>query len=93
VNQRKELLPLFHRICAHGPKLHIFITGRDYSEDIQCSFEKSSKIKLWAKDDDIESYVDQTISEYPRAERLIRRGRMDYSSKIISDLIECAKGM
>lgn len=71
----------------------MFIIGRAYSGDVQSSFKRSSKIKLWAKDDDIESYVDQTISEYPRAQRLIKQGPVNYRSKIISDLIECAEGM
>lgn len=71
----------------------MFITGHAYSEDIQSSFEKSSKIKLWAKDYDIESYVDQTISEHPRAQRLIKQGPVVYRSKIIPDLIDCAKGI
>lgn len=92
VNQRRELLSLFHRICAHGPKIHMFIIGRAYSGDIQSSFKRSSKIKRWAKDD-IESYVDQTISEYLRAQRLIKQGPVNYRSKIISDLLECAEGM
>ncbi|RPB11470.1 ankyrin [Morchella conica CCBAS932] len=47
-------------------------------------------MKIWAKDGDVASYIEQKISEYPRA-RSLSQG--NYRDKIISELTECAKGM
>jgi protease II len=88
-SQRKELLPLFHRMGGNGMKL--FLTSREHPEDVQISFEKISKMKLWAKDEDVATYIEQKISEYPQAESLVSQG--NYRKKIISELTDCAKGM
>lgn len=87
--QRKKLLPLFHRMEKDG--INLFITSREYPEDIQHSFQGSAKIKLWAKDEDIASYIGQKISEDPRAKRLVQQGNC--KDMIISQLKECANGM
>ncbi|KAH0603494.1 uncharacterized protein H6S33_007816 [Morchella sextelata] len=49
--QRKILLPLFHRMTNDG--MNLFITSREFPDDIQTSFKNSSKIRLWAKNEDI----------------------------------------
>ncbi|KAI5849332.1 hypothetical protein DFP73DRAFT_289150 [Morchella snyderi] len=53
-SQRKELLPLFHRMGSDGMKL--LLTSREHPEDIQISFDKIAKMKIWAKDGDVASY-------------------------------------
>lgn len=55
--QRKVLLPLFHRMGKDG--MNLFLTSREYPEDIQYSLRDSAKIKLWAKDEDIAFYIEQ----------------------------------
>lgn len=87
--QRKGLLPLFHRMGKDGIK--VFVTSRPHPEDIQESFKDIAKIKLLAKAEDIESYIRQKIDENPKAKRLVREGKCE--DRIISELIDCAKGM
>lgn len=56
--QRKGLLPLFHQMAKNG--IYVFLTSREYPEDIQVSLQDSSaKIRLWAKDEDITFYIKQ----------------------------------
>lgn len=87
--QRKELLPLFHRMGKDGTSL--FLTSRQYPEDIQESFRDAKKIELTAKEEDIETYIRQKIEENSRAKRLVQLGNCQ--ELIVSDLISCAKGM
>lgn len=87
--QRRELLPLFHRMADDG--INVFLTSREYPEDIQNSFQKSVKLKLWAKAEDIANYVQQKIDENSRAKRLVGQGGCKDS--IITGLTDCAKGM
>lgn len=89
--QRKELLPLFHRMGGVGTRISLFLTSREHPEDIQHSFKDTAKIKIWAKDEDITSYIEQKIAENPRADRLIGQGK--YKAKIISELRNCANGV
>lgn len=89
--QRKELLPLFHRMGKDG--MNLFLTSRDHPADIQFSFDKTAKVKLWAKDEDVASYIKQKIAEDPQAESLITCSQGNYKNKIISELTDCAKGM
>lgn len=72
-SQRRELLPFFLRIGLQ--KINLFLTSRDYPEDIQCFFENSDKVRLSARDDDITSYIEQKIEENPRAKRLVNEGK------------------
>lgn len=90
-NQRKDLLPLFHRIATN--QVNLFVTSRPHPEDIHESFQgnKVTKIKLLAKEEDITIYIQGKIDESPRAKRLVRQGKSQ--EKIISELIGCAKGM
>lgn len=87
-SQRTRLLPLFHRMGGDGMKL--FLTSRDYPEDIQDSLHNSAKLRLFAKEEDIASYVERKIDENHRAKRLMDG---NCKKKIISELIDCAKGM
>lgn len=87
--QRKELLPLFHRMAKDG--INLFLTSRHHPEDIQDSFRNSTKIKLWAKEDDITNYIEQKINENPRVKRLVEQGK--FKERIIAQLKDCAKGM
>lgn len=87
--QRKELLPLFHRMGKDG--ISLFLTSRQHPEDIQESFSGITKIELTAKEKDIQSYIQTRIEENPRTKRLVRQGGCE--ERIISELIDCAKGM
>lgn len=87
--QRRELLPLFHRMGKDG--MNLFLTSREYPEDIQHSFKSATKIRLWAKDEDITTYIEAKIAENPRAERLVGQGNC--KDLIISELKACANGM
>ncbi|KAI5838988.1 ankyrin repeat-containing domain protein [Morchella snyderi] len=89
--QRERLLPMFHRLGEAG--INLFLTSREHPEDIQESFANITKMRLWAKDEDISSYIEQRIADSPRAKRLINRGNSDLKGEIISALQECAKGM
>lgn len=71
--------------------MKLFLTSREHPEDVQISFGEIAKMKIWAKDGDVASYIEQKISEYPRARSLVSQG--NYRDKIISELTECAKGM
>lgn len=88
-SSRLELLPLFRRMGDEGIKL--FLTSQEYPEDIQESLSKLTKIKIWARDGDIASYIKQKINDYPRARRLVERG--NYQEKVISRITKCAHGM
>ncbi|KAI5852526.1 ankyrin repeat-containing domain protein [Morchella snyderi] len=87
--QRRELLPFFLRIGLQ--KINIFLTSRDYPEDIQCFFESSAKVRLSARDDDITSYIEQKIEENSRAKRLVNEGKC--KDLIISRIKRCANKM
>lgn len=87
--QRKILLPLFHRMANDG--MNLFITSREYPDDIQTSFKNSSKVKLRAKNEDINFYIQQKIAEHPRAHRLVESARCQ--NEIVYQLKKCANGM
>lgn len=87
--QRKILLPLFHRMANDG--MNLFITSREYPDDIQTSFKNSSKVKLRARNEDIKFYIQQKIAEHPRAHRLVESARCQ--NEIVSQLKKCANGM
>lgn len=88
-DQRKDLLPLFHRIGKSG--VNLFLTSRQHPEDVQESFQNIAKIELSAKEEDIRIYVQQKIDGSSRARRLVRQGKIE--DKIISELVNCANGM
>lgn len=67
--QRNELLPLFHEMGKGGASL--FLTSRQYPEDIQESFHAVARVKLLAHAEDIRSYIQRKITETPRAKRLV----------------------
>jgi hypothetical protein len=70
----------------------LFLTSREYPEDIQSSLDdKSTKLKLSANDQDIHNYIEQKIEENPRAKRLVRDGGI--KDRIISELTKCSDGM
>lgn len=87
--QRKELLPLFHRMGSDGASL--FLTSRQHPEDIQESFKEVFKLQLSARAEDIRSYIQEKISKNSRAKRLVQRGKCE--DKIVSELTRCADGM
>lgn len=86
---RRQLLQLFHRMAKDC--INLFITSRDYPEDIQDSLRDSVKLELLANDEDIASYIEQKIDENARAKRLITEGQV--KGMIISELTKYAKGM
>lgn len=87
--QRRDLLPLFHRMAGDGN--NIFMTSRPHPEDVQISLGGGLKIELSAHEQDIRSYIEEKINQHPRAKRLVRQG--ECKEKIISELVDCAKGM
>jgi hypothetical protein len=91
VLQRETLLPIFHRIGKAG--INLFLTSREHPDDIQASFANITKLRLWAKNDDISSYIEQRIADSSRAKSLINQGNPELKEKIISALQECANGM
>lgn len=78
-------------MVKHG--INVFISSRQHPEDISDSFQNSPKMKLWARDEDIKSYIEHKIDESPRARRLIVQGPSNLKDKIVSELTDCAKGM
>lgn len=88
-DQRKDLLPFFHRLAKDGIK--VFLTSRPHPEDIQVSLHDATKIELSAKETDIGIYIQRRIDENPRASRLVGQGNC--KDMIVSTLVDCAKGM
>lgn len=89
-SQRKELLPLFH--CMGRDGMNLFLTSRPHSEDIQVSLGGFTvKVELSASEEDLASYIEGKINEHPRAKRLVQLSKC--KERIISDLVNCAKGM
>lgn len=88
--RRKEFLPLLRRMEEAG--MNLFITSREYPEDIQSFFNESAlKIQILAKTEDITCYIEHKINESPRAKRLIDQAQC--KEKVISGLTCCTKGM
>lgn len=88
-NQRRKLLPLFHRMIACG--IRIFLTSRQYPEDIQRYLSTGPSVEISAHEDDLKCYVAAKIDENPRAKHLVQLAKC--RDLIISQLVECAKGM
>lgn len=88
-DQRRELLPLFHRMGRDG--MNVFLTSREHPEDIQDSLQGSARVELSAQAEDITSYVNQKIYDNPRARRLFAQG--DLKARVISELTGHTKGM
>lgn len=88
-DQRRELLPLFHRMGNDG--INLFLTSRRHPEDIQDSLQGSAQVELSAQAEDITSYVEQKINDNPRARRLFGQGNL--KDRLISELTGHTKGM
>lgn len=88
-SQRRQLLPLFHRMGGNG--ISLLLTSREYPEDIQHSLRDSAKMRLRAQDEDITNYIKRKIAENPRADRLIAQSGC--KDRVVSKLVECANGM
>lgn len=89
--RRNDFLPLFNKM-VHEAGIDLFLTSREYPEDIHNSLNSSAlKIRISAKKEDIAYYIEQEISQNPRAERLVRQAQC--KDKIISYLTDYAKGM
>lgn len=86
---RKELLLLFHRMGSNG--VNLFVTSRQYPEDIRVSFNSAPTVELLTSEEDIRAFIQERIDEDPRARRLVLQGSS--KDRIISELIDCAKGM
>lgn len=80
--QRKELLPLFHRLGKDG--LKVFLTSRPHPKDIQNSLQNASKIKLFAHEEDIRRYIEHEI----RKDNILRIIPREIEETIISTLVE-----
>ena len=71
--------------------MHLLVTSR-YITDIQHEFEKTTRLEIYASDDDVKSYVKARIEEQPQ---LVRHIRADPTLRsIISDtIVRKANGM
>lgn len=87
--QRKGLLPLFHRMRKSGANL--FVTSRQYPEDIQASFSEEAKIELVPTEEDIGAYIRRRIEEDSRAKRLVRQAKCQ--DRIVPELVSSSQGM
>lgn len=89
--QRKEPLPLFHRMVESGANL--FVASRQHPEDIQESFRVhgSAMIELSPREDDIAVYIRQRIDEDPWTTRLIKQPNC--KENLVSELISSSQGM
>ncbi|KAI5847264.1 hypothetical protein DFP73DRAFT_456106, partial [Morchella snyderi] len=89
-DQLKEILPLIKRMSMN--KVNVLVTSRPYPEDIQALLRHSTiKVEILAKEEDIITYIEEKIDENPRAKRLVELGNC--REKIVSELVDCAKGM
>lgn len=88
-NQRRTLLPLFQRMGKDG--INVFLTSRPHPEDIRDSLRNVASMELLAQEEDIVNYIQDKIDENPRARSLVRQGNC--KDRIISELVQCAKGM
>lgn len=89
LRQRGQLLPLMHKMGKDGASL--FLTSRDYLEDIQDSLRDVTRIKISATADDIRHYIQERIRNSPRTKRLVGQGNCE--GRIITELTDCAGGM
>lgn len=87
--QRKEILPLMHRMG--NDRASLFLTSRDYPLDIRISLRDVSHIRLSANRDDIRYYIKEKINGDYQAKHLVQQGA--FEERIISELTECANGM
>lgn len=87
--QRNDLLPLLHALAK--VKICVFVTSQLHPGDIQRSLQRVTKIDLAAKDEDIKIYIGHTIDGYPRAKRLLEKGRC--LDRFVSELTDYAGGM
>lgn len=67
----------------------VFLTSRPHPEDVHDAFDDMVKIRLFARDEDIATYITKKIETNPRTRKLTQ----DEKAKIISGLTEYAKGM
>lgn len=88
-NQRRVLLPLFQKMGNDG--INLFLTSRPHPQDIQDSLKDTVKIELSAQEQDIVIYIQEKINENPRARGLVEQARC--KDIIVSELVNCAKGM
>jgi len=88
--QREELLPLFRRM-AEEAGFRLFVTSRSHPEDIGDSFRDVPKIEIFAREEDLRSFVQSKIYNNRRARSLI--GGCKYGEQIVSELVVSAKGM
>lgn len=93
ITHRTVLLPLLHRMRDAGA--YIFVTSRDYPQDIRVSFRSVPHIRLVPTDGDIKNYVLGKINNTVKIKSLIARQgpHSDLQSDIVSELIASANGM
>lgn len=87
--QRNDLLPLLHALAKVN--IRVFVTSQLHPGDIQRSLQRVTKIDLAAKDEDIKIYIGHTIDGYPRAKRLLEKGRC--LDRFVAELTDYAGGM
>lgn len=87
--QRRQLLPLFHRMHADG--MNVFVTSRQHPEDIQDSFCESPKMELSPHEQDVQSYIQNRIDTDARMRALVQKGKC--KDRIVAELTKQAMGM
>jgi hypothetical protein len=86
-NVRRSLLPLINRLAAASA--YIYVTSRQHPEDIQVSLQGAGKIEIKPSEEDIRAFVDQGVTNNPRARFVAQIDR----ETLLSKLIKCAGGM
>lgn len=89
ITQREGLLPLFQRMGKSG--INLFLTSREYPDDIRHSLRNAAKIELVPKNEDITAYIESKIDGNIRASRLVQQGQL--KDKVLSEVLDCSKGM
>jgi hypothetical protein len=69
----------------------LFVTSRQYGDDIQEYFRATPTIEIKAHQDDIRSYTYSRLGVYPSAKRMIQSSKRE--EEIITKLVKISAGM
>jgi len=72
-SQRESLLPLFQ--CMGRGGFQLFITSRQYPEDIQSALQLATKIELSAQREDIRAYIERRLAANTRAKIHVEKAK------------------
>ena len=90
-SQRTDLLPLCHTLAAAGFRL--FITSRQFADDIDSSFASVPFINVYAQDADIKRYTLSRMEASPKAKRLLEGLSPKNREDILGRIVDSSAGM